>query len=130
MFCFADGFAPFRQTMTPEQATDYKIIMSLASPDSSGMDVTRQIEAVDRPDYVKISGEVLAENDGTPLCSMVLANGQHMFSCEDNLGKYEMEVPLNETGEITLFGFTDGFQPFKRIFECTANSEGIVENCQ
>ncbi|MCP4111095.1 MAG: hypothetical protein GY749_37145 [Desulfobacteraceae bacterium] len=130
LFCFADSFAPFRKTMTPEQAIDFEIIMSTAPPDSPSMNMTHKIEPVDRPDYVKITGEVLAEDDETPLCSMVLANGQHMFSCEDNLGKYEMEVPLNETGEITLFGFTDGFQPFKRIFECTANSEGIVENCQ
>ena len=27
---------------------------------------------------------------------MVLANGQHMFSCGDNNGIYDMEVPLDE----------------------------------
>ncbi|MDM8523401.1 hypothetical protein QUF80_08515 [Desulfococcaceae bacterium HSG8] len=62
--------------------------------------------------WVKISGSVMYE--GVPLCAMVLANGQYMFSCAGD-GTYEMEVPLDENGEITLFGFCDGFAPFKRI---------------
>ncbi|MCP4107898.1 MAG: hypothetical protein GY749_20530, partial [Desulfobacteraceae bacterium] len=63
--------------------------------------------------WVKISGQVIA-GDGTPLCAMVLANGQHMFSCAEE-GRYELEVPVDEMGEITLFGFAEGFLPFKEI---------------
>jgi len=44
-----------------------------------------------------------------------LANGQYMFSSAGN-GEYELEVPLDENGQVTLFGFADGFQPFKQIF--------------
>ena len=46
---------------------------------------------------------------------MVLANGQYMFSCAGH-GEYELEVPLDVNGEITLFVFVDGLQPYKEIF--------------
>jgi len=46
---------------------------------------------------------------------MVLINGQYMFSCDDKLGKYDLNVPLDKNGEITVFGFCDGFLPFKQI---------------
>jgi hypothetical protein len=49
---------------------------------------------------------------GTPLCAMVLANGQYMFTC-DPQGEYNLYVPFDESGRITLFGFCDGFMPFK-----------------
>ncbi|MFC1788841.1 hypothetical protein ACFLZE_02890 [Thermodesulfobacteriota bacterium] len=63
--------------------------------------------------WVTIQGTVTY--DGTPLCAMVLANGQYMFSCEENQGIYELDVPLDENGEITLFAFVDGLAPFKQI---------------
>jgi len=47
---------------------------------------------------------------------MVLANGQYTFSSAGN-GEYELEVPLDENGQITLFGFADGFQPFKEVLD-------------
>ena len=50
--------------------------------------------------------------DGTPLCAMVLANGQYMFSC-DGTGAFDLDVPLDENGQITLFSFADGFAPFR-----------------
>ena len=61
--------------------------------------------------WVTIQGTVTY--NGTPLCAMVLANGQYMFSCGENQGKYELDVPLDENGEITLFAFVDGLSPFK-----------------
>jgi len=45
---------------------------------------------------------------------MVLANGQYMFSC-DPYGEYQLTVPLDPNGEITLFVFVDGLQPYKEI---------------
>ncbi|MGB5993148.1 MAG: hypothetical protein WBG61_12555, partial [Desulfobacterales bacterium] len=58
-----------------------------------------------------IAGSVSLE--GTPLCAMVLANGQYMFSC-DPYGEYQLSVPLDGNGEITLFVFVDGLQPYKQ----------------
>ncbi|MDM8521950.1 hypothetical protein QUF80_01125 [Desulfococcaceae bacterium HSG8] len=115
LFAFCDGLAPFRQVMTEGEAgTDIDINMESASPDSKEMTITSETgTAVVNPGWVKISGEVSDEN-GTPLCAMVLANGEHMFSCAGD-GKYELEVPLDGNGEITLFGFCDGLQPYKEI---------------
>ncbi|MCP3940089.1 MAG: hypothetical protein GY710_01215 [Desulfobacteraceae bacterium] len=78
------------------------------------MTSTLDSENVVNPGWIKISGEVFNKN-GTGLCAMILANGQHMFTCGDNQGVYELEVPLDANGEITLFGFCDGLLPFKKI---------------
>ncbi len=61
--------------------------------------------------WMTINGTVTY--NGTPLCAMVLANGQYMFSCGENQGTYELEIPLDKNGEITLFAFVDGLAPFK-----------------
>jgi hypothetical protein len=55
-----------------------------------------------------ISGKV--SKDDNPLCAMVLANGQYMFSCEagDAFGDYQLDVPLDANGEITLQVFVSG----------------------
>jgi hypothetical protein len=72
---------------------------------SAGMAVT-QAET-----WVPIEGNVRLA-DGTPLCAMVLANGQYVFSC-DGTGAYSLYVPLDDKGQVTLFSFADGFAPFR-----------------
>ena len=51
-----------------------------------------------------------------PLCTMVLANGQSMFSCGADLGTFDLEVPLDGNGEITLYVFCSGLGPYKQVF--------------
>ena len=53
--------------------------------------------------------------NGTPVCAMVLANGQPMFTCGDDLGIFDMEVPLDTNGGITLYCFCSGFAPYKEV---------------
>jgi hypothetical protein len=60
--------------------------------------------------WVPIQGNVRLA-DGTPVCAMVLANGEYMFSC-DGTGAYRLNVPLDSNGDITLHAFADGFAPF------------------
>jgi hypothetical protein len=116
LFAFADGFAPFKYIFTPEGGTtDIDVMMLRAPPNSRQITLTCQFDdTAENPGWTKISGQALAENGGTPLCAMVLANGQYMFSNAGN-GEYELEVPLDENGQVTLFGFADGFQPFKTV---------------
>ncbi|MCP4353633.1 MAG: hypothetical protein GY795_49935 [Desulfobacterales bacterium] len=71
------------------------------------------ITAANATDWVSISGGVKTE-DGTSLCAMVLANGQHMFTCNP-VGEYKLSVPLDENGQITLYVFCEGFMPFKQV---------------
>ncbi|MDM8521765.1 carboxypeptidase-like regulatory domain-containing protein [Desulfococcaceae bacterium HSG8] len=114
LFAFCDGLAPFREILGPEKAADIDITMQPAAPNSRYMTLTADTEPAESG-LVRISGTVTDE-DGTPLCAMVLANGQHTFSCEGD-GRYDLEVPQDENGEITLFGFCDGVQPFKQILK-------------
>jgi hypothetical protein len=61
-----------------------------------------------------VSGSV--EYEGTPLCAMVLANGQYTFTCSGD-GKFNLDVPLDGNGEVTLYVFCSGFQPYKYVFD-------------
>lgn len=74
-------------------------------------------------EWVSISGKVKAE-DGTLLCAMVLANGQHMFSC-DPTGEYSLDVPLNDDEQIVLHAFCEGQLPFKKTLEKWQNKFDI-----
>jgi hypothetical protein len=116
LFVFVDGLRPFKQILTPSQAANFDVVMSPAAPGSPKLKISTWREAAEIPGWIRIHGTVQDEY-GTPLCTMVLANGQHMFSCDENLGTFDLEVPPDEMGEITLFSFCDGMQPFKRILK-------------
>ncbi|MCP4113368.1 MAG: PEGA domain-containing protein [Desulfobacteraceae bacterium] len=111
---FADGFSTFKSTLKPWEAMNFDIHMSYASPDADSMELNPTLTPVEDSGYVKISGTVLS--DETALCAMVLANGQHRFSCSGD-GTYEMTVPLNDKGEVDLLGFVDGFKPFSQTLK-------------
>ena len=59
--------------------------------------------------------EITVYYDGTPLCAMILVNGQSMFSCGANPGVFDLEVPLDGNGEITLYVFCAGFAPYREV---------------
>jgi hypothetical protein len=65
---------------------------------------------------IKISGEVLLQDTNTPLCAMVLANGQYMFSC-DGTGSYALNIPLDMNGQFKLQVYADGFAPTIQTFD-------------
>ncbi len=117
LFSFADGFAPYSHTMTPsESVINFDITMLPPNGDEPEMTVTNEISTAEKnPEWVKITGRVSLEN-GKPLCAILLANGQHMFTC-DPVGEYDLEVPVGDNGQITIFSFVDGFKPFKQIVE-------------
>ncbi|QTA82493.1 Uncharacterized protein dnl_48690 [Desulfonema limicola] len=114
VFSFCDGLAPYKQILELYDDVNFDIKMITASPNSKTMSLTSVMNNLNNG-KVQIKGTVTDEN-GSPLCAMVLANGQYMFSCH-GYGNYELEVPLDERGEITLFGFCDGIQPYKTILK-------------
>lgn len=69
---------------------------------------------------VSVGGYVLS--NATPLCALVLVNGQTQFSC-DGTGRYDMQVPLDENGLVTVMVFADGFAPFNQILPPDQASE-------
>ena len=113
LFAFADGFAPFRVTAVPAQLPGL-VRPWTAAPGSPLIAMTRGMECAANT-WVHISGDIESFG-GAPLCAMVLANGQHMFSCDASQGIYDLTVPADENGNITVFGFADGFQPYSETF--------------
>ena len=65
---------------------------------------------------IDISGKVLLQNSQTPICAMVLANGQHMFTC-DGSGNYSLNIPLDAKGQFKLQVYADGFAPTIQKFD-------------
>jgi len=64
-------------------------------------------------DWTNINGTV--SYNGTPVCAMVLANGQYMFTCSGD-GSFNLDVPLDpDTGQITVFAFCEGLAPFEQV---------------
>jgi hypothetical protein len=77
-------------------------------------------------DYRTIQGSVkLGTIDASAL---VLANGQSMFSSGSSLGHYELVVPLDVNGRITLMCFASGCAPIKEIL--TPTGSVTVRNIQ
>lgn len=113
LFAFCDGLAPYRVTLSPDQATDQAIEMA-ADPGSQTMAIAYEIAPADSPPgWWRISGTV-TDGQGAPLWVMVLANGQYMFT-EPEVGEFDLTVPLDSDGWITLFGFCDGLAPYKTV---------------
>ena len=65
---------------------------------------------------IDISGKVLRQNGQIPICAMVLANGQHTFSC-DGSGNYSVNIPLDNNGQFKLQVYADGFAPTIQSFD-------------
>ncbi len=112
LFGFSSGLSPFQQTLGagywPASAT------GCAAPT-----VTHTLTTA--PDGgLRITGSITL--DGAPLCALVLANGQFMFTCGDALpqGDFDLTVPLDDQGKITLFGFSAGLLPFQQTFSPSA----------
>lgn len=114
LFAFADGFAPFSITLAPT-TFPFDVQMHTAAPNSSLIRTTRDIACASTPGWVHITGTI-DSNASQPLCAMVLANGQQMFTCEESQGRYDFTVPLDQNNQVTVFGFADGFQPYRDTF--------------
>ncbi|MCG6899773.1 MAG: S8 family serine peptidase [Gammaproteobacteria bacterium] len=110
---FASGFAPFRQTLNADQAIGYSVFMDR---DDSGrsLSLSHYEFPSSRPGWMLVSGYI--DYKGSPICAMILINGQSMFSCNQNLGRYSLEVPLDSSGNITLQAFAAGFLPYRITF--------------
>jgi hypothetical protein len=113
---FADGFAPFKQTISPQQAKDFRVSMSRSSG-GRALQVSSNVDPSEDGLRALISGTVIFGS--TAVCAMVLANGQQMFSCNSSLGLYDLNVPIDDDGNITLMVFAAGFMPYKRVISVT-----------
>ena len=111
VFAFCSGLAPFEKIIYPLEGQGMQIDLADAEG-GSFMDVTSTLTAINTT-RVRLEGAV--SYNGTPVCAMVLANGQFMFTCSEE-GSYSLDVPLDDVGSITLFGFCSGLLPYKYVF--------------
>jgi len=106
---YADGFFPGIDVLT--ESVDEPVIMAAAG---SCPDYNPPSNAGVFPDSagkrIDVSGSVLLQDTQTPLCALVLANGQYMFSC-DGSGSYALNIPLDDNGQFKLQVYADGFAP-------------------
>ncbi len=113
VMAFAQGFAPFRQTITPAGAAAFSVDM-VREPTSRKLTTLYNVTASERSGWALITGTI--DFNGTPVCALLLANGQHSFSCDADLGQFSLQLPLDSQGNVALFAFVSGFQPFKVVF--------------
>ncbi len=117
LYSFVDGCKPFKMTLAPTGAVSFDITMTASDGTEPIINLTTEFGVAEiNPAWIKISGYVMADEDGTPLCAMLLANGQHMFTC-NSVGEYELEVPINGSGQLTIFAFVEGFRPFRQTLD-------------
>lgn len=128
LFAFASGFASFRRNLTLQEAQYYVVNMERET-DGRTLTVSANYRDAERANWSVVSGT--AKFDGNPVCAMILANGQHMFSCGASLGNFHFEAPKDKQGNITLFVFASGFQPYEEtgssIKVYPLNDTGIVD---
>jgi len=116
---FATGFAPSKAVVAPEQAFEYSIGMARGFGKQPAIAWTRAPS--NTPDRLRFSGRV--ETTSAPLCALVLANGQNQFSCGERLGVFDLDVPLDQEGNITLQVFAAGFRPYRETFPADPDTD-------
>jgi hypothetical protein len=115
---FAGGLEPFRRVYDANTLTvDVDMQAPLAQSPTMTVTVAPQRQAPLPQGWARIAGAVRWED--SPVCAMVLANGQHTLSCGPYEGAYGLSVPLDPDGQITVFAFAHGFQPHKETLTPT-----------
>jgi hypothetical protein len=105
---FCSGRSPFKQIVDPSQAAGMAV--ALADDDGDAALVVSNGLTAKNSSRCIVSGTITY--DGTPVCAMVLANGQYQFTCSGD-GSYRLDAPLDESGGVTLYAFCAGKQPYK-----------------
>jgi hypothetical protein len=114
LYVFCSGLAPFKRVIYPQEGQGMRIALEKATP-GQGMDVNCLFTPTS-PTRVRLSGAVYYK--GNPVCAMVLANGQYMFTCSGD-GSFSLDVPLDSKGGITLFAFCSGLPPYRYDYMST-----------
>ena len=116
LFGSSSGLSPFQQTLGPGSLPASTNANSCATST-----VTHTVAAAPHGGF-RLTGSITLGGD--PLCALVLANGQFMFTCGDVLpkGNFDLTVPLDDQGKITLFGFSAGLAPFQQTFSPSSSS--------
>jgi hypothetical protein len=112
---YVDGSFPNVEVL--QGSVDETVVMSRAgSCPNYNASSNPGVSPGDAGKRVNISGTILLQNSGTPVCAMVLANGQYEFSCNGS-GSYSLNIPLDNNGQFKLQVYADGFAPITQKFD-------------
>jgi hypothetical protein len=112
---YADGFFPRIDILTGSSNTAVFMTRSGTCP-SYNTPYTPAVTPGSAGQRVNIAGRVLLKGSQDPVCALVLANGQHQFSC-DGTGSYALNIPLDSNGQFKLQVYADGFAPTIQTFD-------------
>jgi hypothetical protein len=112
---YVDGFFPNVKELQGS-ATETVVMQKSGSCTSYNQDYNPTNSPGSAGQRVNISGMILLQNSGTPVCAMVLANGQYQFSC-DGSGSYALNIPLDGNGQFKLQVYADGFAPITQKYD-------------
>ena len=112
---YADGFFPKVDVLQDSIAEDLVMTRSGACPKYNAP-VDPGFFPGSAGKRLRITGKVLLQDSQTPVCALVLANGQFMFTC-DGTGSYDLNIPLDNNGQFKLQVYADGFAPTIQTFD-------------
>ncbi len=112
---YADGFFPMVEIMLDSSEEAVVMTRSGTCP-SYNLPYEQAFVPDSAGKQIYIAGKVLVQDTQTPICAMVLANGQHTFSC-DGSGSYALKIPLDAKGQFKLQVYADGFAPTIQKFD-------------
>jgi hypothetical protein len=112
---YADGFFP-KIDILAGSSDDAVVMTRSGTCPSYNMPYDPAVVPGSAGTWMDISGAVEVGENGAPVCAMVLANGQHMFSC-DGSGSYALNIPLDTNGQFKLQVYADGFAPTIQTFD-------------
>jgi len=112
---YVDGFFPNIDVL-PDSVSETVVMTPAGACPSYNLPSDPGVFPDSAGQRINISGSVLLQDTQTPICAMVLANGQFMFSC-DGSGSYALNIPLDNNGQFKLQVYADGFAPTIQSFD-------------
>ena len=112
---YADGFFP-KVDVLPDSVDEAVVMTRSGTCPSYNTPYDPSVVPGSAGKRIDISGMVLIQDSATPICAMVLANGQYVFSC-DGSGSYALNIPLDNNGQFKLQVYADGFAPTIQTFD-------------
>ena len=112
---YADGFFP-KVDVLPDTLDEAVVMTRSGTCPSYNTPYDPAVTPGSAGKRIDIAGKVLVQASATPICAMVLANGQFMFSC-DGSGSYALNIPLDTNGQFKLQVYADGFAPTIQTFD-------------
>lgn len=112
---YADGFFP-KIDILPDSSNDVVVIARSGNCPEYNAPYNPGVFPNSAFKPVNIGGKVRVQGSATPVCALVLANGQHMFSC-DGTGSFELNILLDSNGQFKLQVYADGFAPMTQTLD-------------